>query len=117
LRIPPRGDHVEADDPQVVGGVQSWLINGGIVALAIGLIVVARLGQEAGMPSGWRWLSLTIAALGLVGVILTFADVYELNALLVLLIAGVLAPAWAIWLSSRASKLWPDSPAPLITLP
>jgi hypothetical protein len=101
----------------VVGGVQSWLINGGIVALAIGLIVVARLGQEAGMPSGWRWLSLTIAALGLLGVILTFADVYELNALLVLVIAGILAPTWAIWLASRASTLWPESPAPLITLP
>jgi len=91
------------------GGVQSWLINGGIVALAIGLI--------AGMPSGWRWLSLTIAALGLVGVILTFADVYELDALVVLVIAAVLAPAWAIWLSSRASTLWPDSTAPPITLP
>jgi MFS family permease len=91
----------------VVGGIQGWLINGALVALAVGLIVVGRLGERAGMPAGWRWLSLVLATLSLVGVLLSFFDVYPLDALLVL--AGVLAPAWALWLSGRASNLWPDS--------
>lgn len=91
----------------VVGGVQGWLINGGLIALAVGLVIVVRLGQRAGMPIGWRWLSLAIAAMSLLGVAISFLDVYP--ALLVLLIAGVLAPAWALWLSRRATILWPKT--------
>ncbi len=93
----------------VAGGVQAWLLNGGLVALAVGLVVVARLGQRAGMPVGWRWLSLVTAAMSLLGVAISFFDVYPLDALLVLLIAGVLAPAWALWLSRRATILWPET--------
>jgi hypothetical protein len=93
----------------VVGGVHGWLFNGALIVLAVGLVIVARLGERAGMPIGWRWLSLVIAALSLVGVAISFFDVGPFGALLPLLIGGVLAPAWALWLSRRATMLWPKA--------
>jgi hypothetical protein len=93
----------------VVGGVRDWLLNGFLVLLALGLVIVAGLGQRAGMPSGWRRLSIVIAALSLVGVAMTFFEVGPFGALLFLLIGGVLAPIWALWLASRASVLWPET--------
>lgn len=92
----------------VVGGVVAWLLNGALLALAVGLVFVARLGQRAGMPVGWHWLSLVIAALSLLGVAISFVDIRPVNALLVLLIGGALAPAWALWMS-RATILWPKA--------
>ena len=93
----------------VVGGVRDWLLNGFLVLLAVGLVIVAGMGQRAGMSTGWRRLSLVIAGLSLVGVAMTFFDVGPFGALLFLLIGGVLAPAWALWLASRASVLWPET--------
>lgn len=101
----------------VVGGIEGWLINGALIVLSVGLVAVAKLGQEAGMPVGWRRLSLAIAALSLVGVAMTFFDVYPLDALLVLLIAGVLAPVWALWLSRRATVLWPMGTGVVASMP
>ena len=70
---------------------------------------VARLGQRAGMPLGWRWLTLVIAALSLLGVATSFFDVYLFGPVLVLLIAGVLVPVWALWLARWATSLWPEA--------
>lgn len=77
----------------VVGGVRDWLLNGFLVLLAVGLVIVAGLGQRAGMPSGWRRLSIVIAALSLVGVAMTFFEVGPFGALLFLLI-GVYSPLY-----------------------
>ena len=76
---------------------------------AVGLLLVASLARTAGMPARWRWLTLAIAAASVVGVVLPFFDVYPADAVLVALTAGVLLPAWALWLAIRAPELWPQA--------
>lgn len=93
----------------VLGGVRNWVANGALVLLAVGLVTVARIGQRAGMPNGWRWLSLLIAGLVLVSVATSFFDAYPFDVLLIVLVGGVLAPVWALWLARRATVLWGES--------
>lgn len=91
----------------IVGGVQTWLVGGALLAVAIGLVTAGRRGREAGMPTGWLWLSVLIAALALVGMVLPLFRVFPLDALLVVLIAGILVPIWAVWLAARVWAIWP----------
>jgi len=92
----------------IVAAVQTWLISGALLAAAVGLLVAGTLGREAGMPGGWLWLSLAAAALAVVGSILPLFDVYPFDLLLVVLVAGVSIPIWAVWLASRAWDMWPS---------
>ena len=80
-----------------------------MLAAAVGLVVAGQLGREAGMPSAWRWVAVVTAALAVVGAILPPFDVYPIDVLLVVLVAGILVPIWGVWLASRASDIWPPA--------
>lgn len=93
----------------IIQGVQTWLISGAMLAAAVGLVVVGQLGREAGMPSSWTWVAVVTAGLAVVGVILPLFDLYPIDVLLVVLVAGVLVPIWGVWLASRAWDIWPPA--------
>jgi hypothetical protein len=60
------------------------------------------------MPSGWRWLSLAIAALSLIASVMPLFGVSPFDLLMVAVIAGILLPIWAIWLALRGRDVWPE---------
>ena len=93
----------------IVGGVQTWLISGAMVAAAVGLVVAGQLGREAGMPRAWLGIAWVTAALALVGAVLPLFDVYPFDIMLVVLVAGILIPIWAVWFASRARAIWPSA--------
>jgi len=97
----------------IVGGVQTWLVSGAMLAAALGLVVAGQLGREAGMPGAWLWVAVLTAGFAVVGAVLPLFDVYPFDVLLVVLVAGILFPIWAVWLASRAWDIWP--PAELAT--
>jgi hypothetical protein len=94
------------------GSVQSWLVSGAALVLAVGLVAAGTLGREAGMPVAWLWLSLATAAVGVVSAVLQvfcpciFGFNFPIGALSVVLLAGILIPIWAVWLAMRASDIW-----------
>jgi MFS family permease len=90
-----------------VGAAQDWLVAGAILAAAAGTAVAGTLGREAGMPTGWLWLSWTIAALSVVVAVLPILRLYPFDTLAVVLVAGILFPIWALWLGARAWDIWP----------
>ena len=94
----------------VVTGIQTWLISGSLVAAAVGLVIAGMLGREAGMPSQWLWLALVGAALAVVlavvGAVFPPFVVYPLDVILIVLVAGIAVPIWAIWLAARAGEIW-----------
>ena len=55
----------------IVQGIQTWLINGAIIATAAGLLIVARPGVRAGMPVGWAYLGYLTALAGIIVVVLS----------------------------------------------
>jgi uncharacterized membrane protein YhaH (DUF805 family) len=59
----------------IVSAIQTWLISGALLAVAVGMLTAGRLGRDAGMPGGWWWLALTTVLLALVGVVLPLFDV------------------------------------------
>lgn len=90
-------------------GVQLWLIVGGIVVSAPGLVFAGSLGADAGMPPAWRWLSILIAVASIVLVVLTVLEAYPFDLYVYGLTAGILVPIWAIWLAMRAREVWGES--------
>jgi hypothetical protein len=92
----------------IVGGAQTWLVSGAMIAAAVGLVVAGQLGREAGMPGAWLWVALLAAGLAVVGSLLPLFDVYPFDVLLIVLVAGILFPIWAVWLASRAWDIWPS---------
>jgi len=44
-----------------------------------------------------------------IGSALPLLDVYPIVVLLVVLVAGILLPIWAVWLASRAREIWPSA--------
>ncbi len=99
----------------IVQSIQTWLVSGAILAAAVGLVAASGLGWEAGMPSGWRWLSLVLAVLGVIGAIMPLLDLYPFDALMIALIAGILFPIWAIWLALRVRDVWPAPGGEVVT--
>jgi hypothetical protein len=92
----------------VLGGVQLWLSNGGLAALAVGAALVATMPAERrALPQWWRRLTLVIAGLSVIAIVLPFFDVYPFDVLLYLVIAGLLLPIWAIWIANRPTEFWP----------
>ncbi|MEO6578280.1 MAG: hypothetical protein ABIO99_05200 [Candidatus Limnocylindria bacterium] len=93
----------------IVSGVQTWLTNGAIVAAAAGLVVAARPGVRAGMPSAWATLAYVTAAAAIVLVVLSALRAYPFDLIAVALVAAVLLPVWALWLAQGAGRLrWED---------
>lgn len=99
----------------VTGGIQLWLVDGGLVAVAVGLVAAAAVGREAGMGNGWFWFSLLLAALLLVGVLVDVGSMMApidvpVGAIITALVAGIMVPIWAIWLARRSPDLRWEAP-------
>jgi hypothetical protein len=90
-----------------VSAAQVWLVAGAILAAAAGTAVAGTLGREAGMPTGWLWLSWAISALAVVAAVLQVLRLYPFNDLATILVGGILLPIWALWLGARAWDIWP----------
>lgn len=63
------------------------------------------------MPRAWQWVAVVTAALALLGSVSPLFDLYPLEVVLVVLVAGILIPIWAVWFASRAWEIWPPSEA------
>ena len=89
----------------IAGSIQTWLNNGAIVALAIGVLLAVGLVRRAGISVGWVWLSYLLV----IGAVLTpvlgelHAEPYDLISFFVLV--AVLIPGWALWLAIAARNL------------
>jgi hypothetical protein len=90
----------------VVFDVQLWLIVGALVLAVPGFLFAGRLGREAGMPQGWRWLSVAIAVAAVVLAVLAVLRPFPFDQLALGVTAGILVPIWAIWLAARSEDLW-----------
>jgi hypothetical protein len=91
----------------ILNAVQTWLTNGAIIGAALGLVVAARPGVNAGMPVGWAYLAYVIALAAVANVLLWWFQFqsYPWNLVVIAIIAAVLVPAWAIWLAMRSEGL------------
>lgn len=90
-------------------GVQQWLVIGALVLAVPGFLLAGALGDEAGMPSAWRWLSYLIPVASLVLAALVVLEAFPFDEYVLGLIAGILVPIWAVWLAIRAPDLWGES--------
>ena len=104
----------------LVFDVQLWLIVGALVLAVPGFLFAGSLGAEAGMPQGWRWLSVAIALASIVLAVLAVLRPYPYDQVALGVTAGILVPIWAIWLATRAASLWgidadPELARPLAT--
>jgi len=97
----------------IVNGIQTWLVSGAMLAATVGLLAAGQLGRDAGMPAAWRTLAWVAAALALIVAILPLFDLAPFDVLLVVLVAGLLIPIWAVWFASRVDDLW----APALSAP
>jgi hypothetical protein len=78
------------------------------IVAAVGIVIAARPGVRAGMPSAWALLSYAtaLAAVVAAGVWLIWAyGSFPFNLLGMVVVAAVLLPAWGIWLALRANDL------------
>ncbi len=91
----------------IVQGIQTWLVNGAIIATAVGLIIAARPGVRAGMSVGWAYLGYLTALAGIivVGLWAFSRETFPFNLWGLALVAAILLPAWAIWLALRSEDL------------
>jgi len=91
----------------IVQGIVTWLTNGAIIATAVGLVIAARPGVNAGMPVGWAYLGYLTALGGIVVTVLwAFSrDTFPFNLWSLVILAAILLPAWAIWLAIRSEDL------------
>ncbi len=96
----------------VVSGIQTWLTNGAILAAAAGVLVAARPGVRAGMPSGWALIGYATALGAVIVVVLSALRAYPVDLIGTALVAAVLLPVWAIWLAQRAHSLQLGDRAP-----
>jgi hypothetical protein len=86
--------------------VQFWMLLGALVLSIPGFVLAASLGVGAGMGSAWRWLSYLIPLASIVILVLVTFEAYPYNEYVLGVLAGILLPAWAIWLAIRARELW-----------
>ncbi len=93
-------------------GVQLWLVVGALVLATPGLLFAGSLGADAGMPEGWRWLSVVIALAAVVLAVLAVLETYPFDQYLLGLTAGILVPIWAIWLAMRSREIFADEAPP-----
>ena len=89
----------------VAENVQLWMAIGAVVLAAIGALLVAPLGRRAGMPSGWFWIAMAIAVLGPLAGMLAVLGAAPFDAIVLILVAGIALPGWALWLAIRSESL------------
>ena len=90
---------------RIAGSVQTWLLIGGIVATSIGVLLAVRLVRRPGISSGWVWLSYLLLIASLLASFVAAAEIDPFDQYGTLLVAGILIPAWALWLAIEAPKL------------
>ncbi len=94
----------------LIGGAQSWLVNGAVVLLAIGMEAVATLVARSSMARDWRMMTHVTVAVIVVAVVVSAAGVSDTASQFLTGVAGgILIPIWAIWLIRilRASESIP----------
>lgn len=95
----------------VSDGIADWLLIAALVLFAVGMIVVARVLVQDGMPALWGTMSYGLAGVLFLGAALTILDVDgPWASLLIALGSGVLLPVWAAWLAVE-SRDWPATEA------
>jgi hypothetical protein len=101
----------------LVFDVQLWLIAGALLLAVPGFLFAGSLGAEAGMPQGWRWLSVAIAVAAIVLAVLAVMRPYPFDQIALGVTAGILVPIWAIWLALRSASLWGIDAEPELSTP
>lgn len=90
---------------RIAGSVQTWLLIGAIVATSIGVLLAVSLVRRAGISSGFTWLSYLLVAASLFASFVAASGIEPLDQYGTLLVAGILIPAWALWLAIEAPRL------------
>lgn len=95
----------------VAGSVQTWLNNGAIVALAVGVLMAVGLARRAGISGVWAVISYLLVIGAVLTPVLDQLDAYPYNLISLLVLTAILIPAWALWLAIEAPNLnAPDAP-------
>ena len=95
----------------VAGSVQTWLNNGAIVALAVGVLMAVGLARRAGISGVWAVISYLLVIGAVLTPVLDQLDAYPFNLISLLALTAILIPAWALWLAVEAPNLnAPDAP-------
>ena len=89
----------------VAGDTQAWLVIGALFLVAIGAVLIAPVGRRAGMPVGWVWLALSIAILAPIAAVLHVLQAFEAEWIVILVVAGVVVPIWALWIALRSEAI------------
>jgi hypothetical protein len=89
----------------VAGDTQVWMIIAAVFLAAIGAVLVAPVGRRAGMPTGWVWLSLATAILGPLAAILHVLQLFPADWIVLLVVAGIALPIWALWIALRSEAI------------
>jgi hypothetical protein len=79
----------------------TMLVYAAALAAAAGVVLAARLFGGRAMPATWGWLSYLTAAMLVLNVLLSFADVGDIADWSTLASIGILVPVWAAWLGLR----------------
>jgi hypothetical protein len=90
---------------RIAGSVQTWLLIGGIVAISVGVLLAVTLVRRAGISNGWVWLSYILVVASLISSVFAAAGIGPWDQYSTLLVAGILIPAWALWLAVAAPNL------------
>lgn len=89
----------------VAGDTQIWMVIGAIFLTTIGAVLIAPVGQRAGMPVGWVWLPLAIAILALIATVLHVLQAFPADWTVVLVAIGIVVPIWALWIALRSEAI------------
>jgi hypothetical protein len=92
----------------VADSVQGWLINGAIVAIAIGVLMATRLVRRAGISRGWVGISYLLVVVAVLVPVLGELGAYPYDLISLLVLTALLIPVWALWLAIEAPNL--DAP-------
>jgi hypothetical protein len=89
----------------LIQGAESWLVNGAIVLLAIGIALAGAALVGVVRSPGWQLISWLTALVAVISVLLSGLELGgDLNQLLIAALAGVLLPLWAILLAMRIGQ-------------
>jgi hypothetical protein len=90
----------------LIQGAQGWLLNGGLVLLAIGIAAARLVLGGRVLPGGWQALSWLVAAGLLATSVLRATDLIgDKSDALLLVFVGVLLPVWTIWLGQGVAAV------------
>lgn len=89
----------------VSSSVAVWFTIGGIVLASLGLVLVVRLGVEAGLSRGWMAMTYLSVVAGLLAAVLAAFDLSPVSDYTAAAVAGIIIPIWGIWLAIGAPRM------------